>query len=65
MLPTVKQLVALRPLQHTLLDYDILNVFKDWIEPRDAKTLPSLPVRTAIYESENVLTLLLDLSALW
>ena len=52
MLRTVQQMVAVKTLQHNLLEKDILGAFKDWIEPkRDAgKTLPSLTVRTAIYE---------------
>lgn len=52
MLRTVQQMVAVKTLQHNLLEKDILGALKDWIEPkRDAgKTLPSLTVRTAIYE---------------
>ena len=52
MLKTVQQMVAVKTLQHNLLEKDILGSFKDWIEPkRDAsKTLPSLTVRSAIYE---------------
>lgn len=52
MLKVVQQVVAIKTLQHNLLEKDILGAFKDWIEPkRDAaKTLPSLSVRTAIYE---------------
>ena len=52
MLRTVQQMVAVKALQHNLLEKDILGAFKDWIEPkRDAsKTLPSLTVRTAIYD---------------
>ena len=50
LLPQVKSLVSLKDLQNTLLDYDILAVFKDWIEPKDANTLPSLAVRSAVYE---------------
>ena len=51
LLKVVQQMVAVKALQHNLLEKDILGAFKDWIEPkRDAsKTLPSLTVRTAIY----------------
>jgi hypothetical protein len=50
LLDSVKALVNMKELQNTLLDYDILSVFKDWIEPKDANNLPSLTVRTAVYE---------------
>ncbi len=50
LLDSVKTLVNMKELQNTLLDYDILSVFKDWIEPKDANNLPSLTVRTAVYE---------------
>lgn len=50
LLDSVKTLVNMKELQNTLLDYDILSVFKDWIEPKDANNLPSLSVRTAVYE---------------
>jgi TFIIS helical bundle-like domain len=52
MLRTVQQMVAVKTLQHNLLEKDILGAFKDWIEPKrdTAKTLPSLTVRTAVYE---------------
>lgn len=51
LLKSVQQVVAVKALQHNLLEKDILGSFKDWIEPkRDAsKTLPSLTVRTAVY----------------
>ena len=51
LLRSVQQVVAVKALQHNLLEKDILGSFKDWIEPkRDAsKTLPSLTVRTAVY----------------
>lgn len=50
LLKVVQQIVSMRDLHNTLLDYDILAVMKDWIEPKDASTLPSLQVRTAVYE---------------
>jgi transcription factor SPN1 len=49
MLKTVESIVEIRALQTTLLEYDILAAFKDWLEPKDDKTLPSLEVRTSIY----------------
>jgi transcription factor SPN1 len=49
LLPVVQRIVGIKPLQMTLLDYDLLGVLKDWIEPHDARTLPSLAVRTAVY----------------
>jgi transcription factor SPN1 len=52
MLPTVQQITAVKTLQHNLLEKDILGALRDWLEPkRDAaKTLPSLSVRSAVYE---------------
>lgn len=50
LLPVVQKIVGMKTLHTTLLDYDVLAAMKEWIEPRDAKTLPSLAVRTAIYE---------------
>jgi transcription factor SPN1 len=49
LLPTVQQFVGMKPLQQTLLDRDILNHLRDWIEPRDSTSLPSLSIRTAVY----------------
>ena len=50
LLPAVQKIVNMKHMQVTLLEYDLLNVLKDWIEPRDAKTLPSHAVRTAVYD---------------
>lgn len=50
LLPLVQQIVGMRPLQQLFLDRDILNHLRDWIEPRDAKTLPALTIRKAVYE---------------
>ena len=52
LLPTVQKIVAVKILQHNLLEKDILGALKDWIEPKnDAdKTLPSLAVRVGVYE---------------
>lgn len=55
MLSTVTSIVSVRALQHTLLEYDILAVLKDWIAPKDANTLPSLTVRSAVYDILNKL----------
>jgi transcription factor SPN1 len=49
MLKTVQSIVEIKALHSTLLEYDILGAFRDWLEPKDDKTLPSLEVRTAIY----------------
>jgi transcription factor SPN1 len=52
MLDGVKKALALQVLQETLLDNDVLSRLKEWIEPKqDAeRSLPSLTVRTAVYE---------------
>jgi transcription factor SPN1 len=52
LLPKVQQVVAMKTLQHNLLEKDVLGAFRDWIEPkRDGqRTLASLTVRTAVYE---------------
>lgn len=49
-LPLVKQAITMKQMQNTLLEKDILCSLRDWIEPRDNKTLPALSVRTAVYE---------------
>lgn len=50
LLEMVQTAILMRPLQNTLLDHDILSSLRDWIEPRDANTLPALSVRAAVYE---------------
>ena len=50
LLSTVVTTVSMKPLHHTMLERDILSNLRDWIEPRDANTLPALSVRTAVYE---------------
>ena len=50
MLESVQRVVAVKELQHTLLEFDLLGVLRGWIEPRDAKVLPSLTVRKAVYD---------------
>mmetsp|Transcript_33412 Transcript_33412/g.48436 ORF Transcript_33412/g.48436 Transcript_33412/m.48436 type:complete len:352 (+) Transcript_33412:705-1760(+) len=54
MLPAVERAVSMRALQNTLLDADsargsILCSLRDWIEPKDAQTLPALAVRSSVY----------------
>jgi hypothetical protein len=50
LLDAVQTTISMKPLHHTLLERDILANLRDWIEPRDANTLPALSVRTAVYE---------------
>ena len=52
MLKKVQSLIAVKILQHEFLEKDILGALRDWIEPKNDgnKTLPSLAVRTAVYE---------------
>jgi transcription factor SPN1 len=52
LLKTVQSVVAVKALQHTLLERDLLGALRDWIEPKNdaQKTLPSLAIRTAVYE---------------
>ena len=50
LLDTVRTTLLMKPLHQTLLDKDILANLRDWIEPRDAHTLPALSVRTTVYE---------------
>lgn len=50
LLDTVQTTVSMKPLHQTLLDKDLLSYLRDWIEPRDANTLPALSVRTTVYE---------------
>lgn len=50
LLPLVRQAVGMKALQNTLLERDFLCSLRDWIRPRDAETLPSLTVRSAVYE---------------
>lgn len=53
----VQRAVALNQLHEAFLENDILSRLKEWIEPKsDAdRTLPSLTVRTAVYEMLNIL----------
>lgn len=46
----VKNMIGIRLLQPTLLEYDLLSVLRRWIEPKDKNTLTGLTVRTAVYE---------------
>ena len=46
----VKNMIGIRLLQPTLLEYDLLSVLRRWIEPKDKITLTGLTVRTSVYE---------------
>ena len=52
LLKTVQSVVTVKALQHTLLERDLLGALRDWIEPKNdaQKTLPSLAIRTAVYD---------------
>jgi transcription factor SPN1 len=50
LLPHVKKMLTVKQMQTTLLDYDLLSVLKSWVEPGHNGALPSLTVRTTIYE---------------
>jgi len=50
MLERVQKVVNVKALQNALLDLDILAVFVDWIKPLPDKSLPSLTLRSAVYE---------------
>lgn len=50
LLPSCQRFITMKQLHNTLLDYDLLGVLRAWIEPRDKQTLPSLPIRTAVYD---------------
>ena len=50
LLSTVQRFVNFRDLQSTLLEFDILREFSHWLRPLPDKSLPSLALRTAIYD---------------
>lgn len=50
-LDSVKHALSMAMLWNTLLDREILVTLGYWIRPRPDNSLPSLPVRTAIYEA--------------
>jgi transcription factor SPN1 len=50
MLPTVTQAFGMKSVWNTMLDRDILGTLRDWIMPKVDNTLPSLPVRSLIYQ---------------
>lgn len=50
LLPAVQSVVSTRSMQATLLDYDILRAFSTWLQPLPDKSLPSLTLRSAVYE---------------
>ncbi|CAM9103564.1 unnamed protein product [Ectocarpus fasciculatus] len=49
-LPRIQQLLGIKTLQPTLLEYNLLTALNRWIEPKDRHTLPGLTVRSAVYE---------------
>lgn len=59
-LPFVQQIVGMKAFHNTLLERDFLCNLRDWIEPRDAETLPALAVRVAVYETLLKLPVMLD-----
>jgi len=74
LLTHVQAMVNVRSLQGTLLDFDILRAFATWLRPRPDKSLPSITLRTAIYEmlaklpcqtGERLCVMLLFLSSLF
>jgi transcription factor SPN1 len=50
LLPAVQRAVSMKQLHNTLLEKDFLWYLRDWIEPKNATTLPALSLRTSIYE---------------
>lgn len=50
LLPTCQRVINMKTMHNTLLDFDLLGVLRSWIEPRDKNTLPSLPIRSAVYD---------------
>jgi hypothetical protein len=56
MLKKVQDMVGVRTMQATLLDFDLLGVLSDWITPKAAdNTLPSHTIRTAVYQMLSLL----------
>ena len=50
LMPEVEKTVGIKTLQNTLLERNVLEVLKSWIEPRGDKSLTSLSVRTGVYK---------------
>eukprot|EP01040_Poterioochromonas_malhamensis_P004169 gene4169-4462_t len=50
LLPAVERAVAMKDLHNTLLEKDFLCYLRDWIEPKNASTLPALSLRTSVYD---------------
>lgn len=50
MLSTVQQMLSMKELQESFLKLHILTPLKRWIQPKKNGDLPSLTVRTAVYE---------------
>jgi hypothetical protein len=50
LLKKVEEMVGLQAMQGTLLDFDILGVFSEWLSIKSDTSLPSHTVRLAIYK---------------
>ena len=52
LLPAVKRAISIRDMHYNLLEADVLSRLREWVEPRgvDGSVLPSLTVRTTVYE---------------
>ena len=55
MLKKVQDMVGVRTMQSTLLDYDVLGVLSDWVAPKPDNSLPSHTIRAAVYEMLKIL----------
>jgi transcription factor SPN1 len=56
LLPGVQRAVGMKDLHYTLLEADFLSRLREWIEPKlNGEILPSLQVRSAIYDMLGVL----------
>ena len=60
LLKKVQDMVGIKAMQNSLLDYDILGVLSDWIQPKADGTLPSHTLRTAVYHMLSILPALPD-----
>lgn len=54
-LKKVQDMVGVKDLQGTLLDFDVLGVLSDWVSPKSDNTLPSHTIRTAVYHMLDIL----------
>ena len=51
LLKKVEEIVSVRSLQNTLLDYDVLGIFSEWINIKRDRSLPSHAVRLAVLKT--------------